>query len=114
MVFLDSTNQKISDKQWDEFVDFVNKMLEDHPNAQADTVLALRLGASILSHYDSWQIQPINIAKPLPVKVCYLLGHWKHKNNYTSMTAMVLDLNEKLKSEASFYLMRQQLKQRFL
>ena len=114
MVFPDSTDQNISDKQWDDFVDFVNKKLEDHPIAQADTVLALKFGASIYSHYDKWQIQPINIAKPLPAKVCYLLGHWKHINNHTSMTAMVMDLDEKLKSEASFNLMRQQLKQQFL
>ena len=109
-----STSLGIDEKQWDEFVEFVLELLVNHPISQADTVMALKLGSSVYQNYDNWLAQPNNVVKPFDAKVSYLLNHWKQKNNYTSMREMIVDLNEKLKKETSFNMMREELKQRFL
>ena len=106
--------QAISENQWDDFLAFVDKQLEENPVTKADTLMAYKLGWSIYSHYNSWQYEAINIANPQPVKIGYLLNYWKQKRNHASMRAMVMDLDEKLKPEPSFNLMREQIKQRFL
>ena len=95
------------------FFAFVNKLLEEHPIPQADAVMALKLGSSIHTHYESWQYQPLNIAKPLSLKVSYLLSYWKQNTNPSSMKAMVMALDDKLQSESSFNMMREQIKQRY-
>ena len=69
----------IGEKQWDDFVSLVHKLLEEHPIAQADTVLAIKLGCAVYFHYDAWQGQTINMAQPLLAKVAYLLNYWKQK-----------------------------------
>ena len=114
MFVQDTTNHSIDENQWDNFVDFVNKLLEEHPIPQADAVMALKLGSSIHTHYESWQYQPLNIAKPLSLKVSYLLSYWKQNTNPSSMNAMVMALDDKLQSESSFTMMREKIKQRFL
>ena len=111
---LGSTSQGIDSEQWDSFMAFVHKLLEEHPIAQADTIMALKLGSSACYYYDAWQSQPMNIAKPLHVKVAYLLDYWAKKMCLASMREMVSDLDEKLKSEPSFDMMREQIKPRFL
>jgi len=110
---LGSTSQGIEDEQWDAFLAFVQKLLEEHPIGQADTVMALKLGSKVYQHYDTWQGQG-NMMKPFPAKVTYLLNYWESIKNHTSMNAMVMDLDEKLKDEASFNMMREKIKQRFL
>lgn len=113
-IFTDSLSPGVDEKQWDAFVAMVNSLLEEHPIAHADTILALRLGASIYSHYDTWLNQAINMIKPFPVKVAYLLNYWKQRKNHTTMRAMILDLDESLKAEGSFNILRQQIKEHFL
>jgi len=110
----DSTSPSIDEKQWDNFVAFVNKLLEEHPIPQADAVMALNFGSSIHTHYQTWQYQPINIAQPVSLKVSYLLSYWKQKTNPSSMKAMVMAFDQELKSESSFNMMREQIKTHFL
>ena len=76
--------------------------------------MALRLGSSISSHYEKWEYQPINVAKPLEVKIAYLLNYWKESNHYNSMKDLLMDFDEKLTSEKSFYSMREEIKQHYL
>jgi len=76
--------------------------------------MALRLGSSISAHYEKWQYQPINIAKPLEVKIAHLLTYWKETNHFDSMKDLLTEFDEKLTSETSFYSMRQEIKQHFL
>ena len=85
----------IDDNQWDDFLAYVPKLLEEHPIPQADSIVALRVGNSVYQHYQSWQHNPINMVKSLTEKVCYLL-------------------DEKLQSEPSFNMMREQIKQQYL
>jgi len=111
---LGPASQGIDEELWDDFLALVHSLLEDHPIAQADTVMALQLGSSVHHHYDTWKVQDTNIAKPFRFKVEYLLNYWKRKKNHSSMRAMVIDLDQKLKTEASFNMMREQIKKRFL
>ena len=112
--FSDSTSHGIDKKQWDDLVVLVHRLLEEHPTAQADRILAQRLGCSVSFHYNTWSEETINIAKPFLVKVAYLLNHWKQIENHTSMKAMIMNLDESLKAEISFNSMREKIKQRFL
>ena len=113
LIVLDFESPTVFDDQWDDFLDYFPKLLEEHPTARADSVLALKLGNSIYQHYNSWQSDPMNIAKTPSEKVCYLLNDWKQKKNLASMRAVIMALDEKLKSESSFNMMREQIKQRY-
>ena len=92
----------------------VQNLLVKHPEARADKVMAIKLGSSIYHHYDTWLGQSRNVDEPFDAKVIYLLSYWKNKRNHSSMPAMVMELDEKLKNETSFNMMREQIKQRFL
>ena len=85
-----------------------------HSEPRADALLALQLGHSISSHYNTWECQSSNITKPSKVKVSHLLCYWKERNDHTSMKELAMDFNEKLKSEPSFNSMRQQIYRRFV
>ena len=106
--------QAIDENQWDAFLDFVPTLLEEHPIARADSIVALRLGTSVYQHYENWQYNPMNMVKSHPEKVCYLLSYWKQNNTFSSIRAIVMALDEKLKAESSFNMMREQIKQHYL
>ena len=114
MYVLDTKSLVADDSQWDDFLAYVSKLLEEHPIARADSIVALRLGTSVYQHYENWQYNPMNMVKSHPEKVCYLLNYWKQKNDLTSMRAIVMALDEKLKLESSFNMMRGKIKKRYL
>ena len=88
--------------------------MEHHIDPRADAIMAILLGSSIYSHYDSWTNQPINIVKSLREKVNHLLCHWKETNCRDSIRELVIVFIEKLKPEPTFNLMRQKTRERFL
>ena len=98
----------------DAFLEFIHKMLQEHPERQPDLIFAIKLGSSIYNHYEKWQYEPINIAKPRRAKVAYLLTEWMNRSNHKSIKEIVKDLDERLKSESSFNFMRENMIQRFL
>ena len=85
---LECTRQGIDTEQRDAFLDFVYKHLEQHPILQADT--------------------------DAHAKITHLLDYWSKEKKHTSIRAMVMDLDETLKSMPSFNMMREQIKQQFL
>jgi len=106
-------DQKISDEEWDRFVKFVEKLLEAHPITQADAVIAYNLGGGIYSHYDAWKSDGGNFLKPLKEKVRYLLTYWKEKNSEKTLKSLIIDLDNKLRDDSSFNLMRGKIKSHF-
>ena len=88
--------------------------MEDHPETRSDSLMAHHLGSSISSHYDKWENEPINTAKPRRVKVAHLLEYWKATTNHINMKKLVLDFDEKLGLDISFNSFREDVKKRFL
>ena len=110
--FTHSISHPIVKKQWDGFVEFVYQRLQKHPSRRPDAVMAILLGSSIRSHYMNWSYQIP--AKPLEVRIAYLLNYWRAKSHYHSMKDLLTDFDEKLKSQKSFDSMREEIKQHFL
>merc|ERR1712064_37803 len=79
-------------EKWDDFVEYVPKLLEEHPTLQVDNVIALKLGSSIYSHYKNWKVDPMNIANSLPEKVGHLFDYWKQQRKHQSLKALVTEL----------------------
>ena len=110
---LGSSSQGIEPEQWDDFVTFVHDHLVEHPITQADMEMALLLGSTVSYHYDTWQGQGTNMAKSFRAKVSYLLNYWRMRMNHSSMKAMAMDLDKRLKKEPSFNNLRAQIKQQY-
>ena len=100
--------------EWVDFIDFVHKLLEEHPIPRVGNLMALRLGSSTYTHYSSWKVEAINIAKTSNEKIFYLLTHWREKMKPSSLKALVMKLDEKLSKDATFNSIREKISQRFL
>ena len=76
--------------------------------------MAFRLGSSTYNHYNSWEAQANNNAKAPIEKIFYLLSHWKEKNKYQSLRALVMELNKKLSKDETFNCIGEKISQHFL